>query len=296
MNRFFMFQDDISHKFWEIQVKENIQTISFGRVGSVGTIKEKLFPSEDLCLADSLKIINEKIKKGYFEIEKSIKIAESDNSTPNDKISSYLKAQLDSYKSKLKATTNLKPIFSEILKKLEEFDFENYKIDAENEIKTNLVEWWTNPLKGINPDEVVYSILFEYDYYLAKNVEANSYGIVEWEDFKLHTKGFDMGFNYDFAEGFEANPGITLSFFNNLDLFSSQDNLPKDIDIDELYYMEGYQELLKTYLFSGLVALNEVFKILNNKGVFNTIKSKKGFMFMIGEHDMGEVFPIYVIE
>lgn len=195
-----MFQDDTSHKFWEISVLENKQFISFGRVGSVGTLKEKVFETPELCLTDSLKVINEKVKKGYLEIEKSIKISESDNATPNDKISNYLKAQLDSYKSKLKATANLKPLFSELLQKLEEFDFESYKKQTENEIKTNLVDWWTNPSKGINPEEVVYSILFEYDYYLAKNVEAHSYGIVSWEDFKLHTKSFDMGCSYEFQQ------------------------------------------------------------------------------------------------
>jgi hypothetical protein len=44
------------------------------------------------------------------------------------------------------------------------------------------------------------------------------------------------------------------------------------------------------------VALNEVFKSLNEKGIFKKINTKKGFMFMIGEHDMGEVFPIYALK
>lgn len=291
-----MFQDETSHKFWEISFVGTKQSISFGRVGSVGTTKEKVFNSTELCTSDSLKGINEKLKKGYIEIENSISISVSDNSTPNDKISSYLKAQRDSYKGKLKAMTNLKPLFVEVLQKLDVFDFENYKKNTAHEIETHLTEWWTNPSKGINPDEVIYSILFEYDYYLAKNVQAHSYGIVSWEDFKLHTKSFDMGYSYDFAEGFEANPGISLNFFDNLEVFNGRDNLPDDIDEYELAYMEGYQELLKLYLFSGLVALNEVFKSLNEKGIFKKINTKKGFMFMIGEHDMGEVFPIYALK
>ena len=107
---------------------------------------------------------------------------------------------------------------------------------------------------------------------------------------------FDMGYSYDFAEGFEASPGISLNFFDNLEVFNDRDNLPDDIDEYELAYMEGYQELLKLYLFSGLVALNEVFKSLNEKGIFKKINTKKEFMFMIGEHDMGEVFPIYALK
>lgn len=291
-----MFQDETSHKFWEISLTDTKQSISFGRVGSVGTVKEKDFSTTELCLSDSLKVINEKLKKGYIEIQKSIKILESENTTPNDKISNYLNAQLDSYKSKLKVSTTIKPLFVEMLEKLEQFDFEDYKKNVGQTIEINLIEWWTNPAKGINPEEIVSSILFEYDSYLAKDVEASAYGIVSWENFKLHTKSFDMGCDYDFAEGFEASPGIKLNFFDNLEIFNNWDNLPDDIDGNDLYYMEGYQELLKTYLFSGLTCLHEVFKALSERGIFKKIKSKKGFMFMIGEHDMGEVFPIYALE
>lgn len=295
MKKYLMFQDEVSHKFWEIQVIENKQVISFGRVGSVGTIKEKVFSTSESCLFDSLKAINDKIKKGYLEIEKSIKINECENTTPNDKISNYLKAQLDSYKSKLKVLPNLAPVLSDLFQKLEQFDFEIYKKTAEKEIEHNLTEWWANPSKWVNPDEIIYSILFEYDLsYFAKDVEALAYGIVSWENFRLHTKGFDMGYNYDFAAGFEAVPGITLNFLDNLEKLDRL-NLSEDIDIDELFDTEGYQELLKTYIFSGLVALNEVFCSLDKKDILKKIKSKKGFMFIIGEHDMGEVFPIYSI-
>jgi predicted DNA-binding WGR domain protein len=295
MTRYFMFQNETSHKFWEINLNDTKQSINFGRVGSVGTLKEKVFLTPELCLSDSLKVINEKLKKGYIEIENSIKILESENITSNDKISNYLNVQLESYRSKLKALTTIKPLFAEILKKLEQFDFENYKKSVEETIENNLIEWWTNPSKGINPNEVVSSILFEYDYYLTKDVEAHAYGIVSWENFRLHTKSFDMGYDYDFAEGFEASPGIKLNFFDNLEIFNDWDNLPDDVDGNELYYMEGYQELLKTYLFSGLTCLHEAFKTLDKKGIFKRIKTKKGFMFMIGEHDSGEVFPIYTL-
>lgn len=63
MTKYFTFQDRISHKFWQIEIIDNKQIISFGRVGSSGTIKEKLFDSVELCMSDSLKLIKEKQKK-----------------------------------------------------------------------------------------------------------------------------------------------------------------------------------------------------------------------------------------
>jgi predicted DNA-binding WGR domain protein len=292
VKRYFIFQDDTSHKFWEIEVLNNKQIISFGRVGSVGTIKEKEFSTNEACLADSSKVIKEKVKKGYIEIENSIKVVEDESTTPNEKITNYLRAQLDSYKGKLKAIKEPKQLILELLQKLEQFDFEAYKRKTEKEIEDNLSEWWTNPTKDINPEETVFSILFEYDYYYAKDVEANSYGIVSWENFRQHTKSFDMGYDYDFAEGFEAMPGLTLNFFDNLEVL---DWSKRSDEEEDLYEIEGFQDLLKVYLFSGLVALNEVFIKVDKKGIFKKINSKKGFMFMIGEHDMGEVYPLYTI-
>jgi hypothetical protein len=101
-----------------------------------------------------------------------------------------------------------------------------------------------------------------------------------------------MGSNYDFAAGFYAMPGLTLNFFDNLEVLHWSNRADED---EEVYRLEGYDELLKVYLFSGLVALNEVFVKLDKKGIFKSINAKQGFMFMIGEHDMGEVIPLYTI-
>ena len=103
-----------------------------------------------------------------------------------------------------------------------------------------------------------------------------------------------MGYDYAFAGTFESMPGITLDYFFNFDKLDSP-NLPDDIDEDDLYDMEGYQEILKVYFFAGLVAINEVFNDLGKKNCFDKIKSRKGFMFIIGEHGSSEVFPIYTI-
>lgn len=287
MTKYFTFQDSASHKFWQIEIIGNKQIISFGRVGSLGTIKEKLFESIELCISDSIKLIKEKQKKGYLESQTSLKVG--DISDPNLKIGQYLKAQYNSYKAKFLGLKNVHSAFSDLYESLEKFDIVAYKAKVAHEIEVHLKDWWINPGKGIKPDEVVYSILFEYDSFWQKDVQADAYGIVAWENFKLHTKSFYID-DYDFAEGFYAMPGITLNFFDELEKLSWQHN-PDSTLSEEI----GFEEIQKVYVFYGFVILNEVFYELGQKGIFKTINAKKGFMFMIGEHDMGDIFPIYTV-
>lgn len=288
MTKYFTFQEGSSHKFWQIEVVENKQTVSFGRVGSSGTVKEKVFESVELCMADSLKLIREKQKKGYAEAQDSLKVEDSDD--PNLKIGQYLKAHFNSYKAKFLGLKDVHPTFMEIYKALDKFDITAYKTKVSLEIKTNLKEWWTNPSRDIDPNEVVYSILFEYDYFYRKDVTAEAYGIVVFEGFKSYTKNFNMEYDYDFTAGFYAMPGITLNFFDELEKIDLDEN-------SEGYNGSGigYEEILKIYALHGFFILHEVFAELGQKGIFKAINAKKGFMFMIGEHDMGEVFPIYTL-
>ena len=156
-------------------------------------------------------------------------------------------------------------------------------------------EWWTNSDKGIVEKELVQAILFEYDFYIEENCEALSYGICEWKNFEPHTKALDMGYSYDFTSEFEAMPGITLSFFDDLAPLDKTDFGPK-------YQFSGYLELpgidnlLKSYIFSGLLAIHEAFTELDESKLFENINYEKGFMFVIGEHDTGEVYPLLIKE
>lgn len=212
-----------------------------------------------------------------------------DSRDPNLKIGQYLKAQYNSYKAKFLELKNVHSTFIELYQSLEKFDIVAYKAKVSYEVETHLKDWWINPGKGIKPDEVVYSILFEYDSFWQKDVQADAYGIVAWDSFKLHTKSFYLD-DYDFAEGFYAMPGITLNFFDELEKFSWQHD-PDGTLSEEI----GFEEIQKVYVFYGFVILNEVFYELGQKGNFKTINAKKGFMFMIGEHDMGDIFPIYTL-
>ncbi|MCI3938598.1 DUF6493 family protein [Chryseobacterium aahli] len=61
------YTDDTSDKFWQIEVTGNSHTVTFGRSGASGQAKIKTFDTDEACLADAGKLVNEKIKKGYSE-------------------------------------------------------------------------------------------------------------------------------------------------------------------------------------------------------------------------------------
>lgn len=58
-----------SNKFWKIKAQGNFFIVSYGRIGTRGSINTKEFPSETLCLKEANKLIESKLKKGYRESE-----------------------------------------------------------------------------------------------------------------------------------------------------------------------------------------------------------------------------------
>ena len=211
----------------------------------------------------------------------------------NHKINSNLKYLRDQSLSSFRVLKDVHPLFQDLFKSLERYDFTAFKRGLSKQIKSNLKEWWINPDRGIDQTEKLYAILFEYDYYIFRtNVEAMSYGIGSWENFKTHTNEFDMGYNYDFA-GFEAAPGLTLKYYDALETLANE-NLPEDLQMSGIYDAIGYQELISVYTFSGLVAIHEVFSELNDQGLFDEINVMNGFMILVGEHDSGSVYPVLI--
>lgn len=57
-----------SNKFWRIKVQGYMFIVSYGKVGTVGTVKTKEFPSEENCYKEANKLIQSKFNKGYREI------------------------------------------------------------------------------------------------------------------------------------------------------------------------------------------------------------------------------------
>jgi len=216
----------------------------------------------------------------------------------NELIRKNLTKKRESCLSVLNSISNLDNHLKNILKNLNDFDFGSYKQDLENEILENLKEWWTNTNKGIKKEEQLFAILFEYDYFFQKNVEATAYGIGEWKDYQVQTDKFNMGFDYDFTTEFYACPGIKLNFFDSLEALDHS-NLPEKYtdnysDVDDLEDIEGYNELIELHKFEGMIAIHDVLLKLNSNNEFESLNYMNNFMFLIDEHDSGEVYPLLI--
>lgn len=59
----------LSNKFWKIKVQGNMFIVSYGRVGTVGSVNTKEFSTEERCWLEANKLIESKFKKGYREMD-----------------------------------------------------------------------------------------------------------------------------------------------------------------------------------------------------------------------------------
>ena len=66
MNHRFVYQDDKSHKFWEVEVKGKEIIICYGKIGTDGQVTVKKFDSPAQAETAAEKAISEKLKKGYL--------------------------------------------------------------------------------------------------------------------------------------------------------------------------------------------------------------------------------------
>lgn len=211
----------------------------------------------------------------------------------NEKIKSNLINLEKEYVLKLKSFSDLDKLIFELLKELENFDFESYKVKLRKELNENLNQWWINPDKGIVKEEELFAILLEYGHFFAENVEAEAYGIGEWKDYKVQLEKFDMGFDYDFTTEFYASPGITLDFFNPLEKLDYS-NLPKKYEDEDIIDIKGFYELIEIYKIKGYLAIHEVLMQMDLEDIFEKLNYKNNFMIIIDEHDSGEVYPLLI--
>jgi len=68
MKRKFINQSGISNKFWNINIEDLTQIITWGKLGTQGRESIKHFSNAEQCLAESNKLISKKLKKGYKEL------------------------------------------------------------------------------------------------------------------------------------------------------------------------------------------------------------------------------------
>jgi predicted DNA-binding WGR domain protein len=65
--RRFEFKGGGSNKFWEISLDDKALTVRFGRIGTDGQIQTKIFENRTRATAEGMKLIQEKLRKGYIE-------------------------------------------------------------------------------------------------------------------------------------------------------------------------------------------------------------------------------------
>ena len=63
----YIYQDEKSHKFWAVEQQGNELHISWGKVGTKGQSQIKSFSDAAAAEKAELKLIAEKVKKGYVE-------------------------------------------------------------------------------------------------------------------------------------------------------------------------------------------------------------------------------------
>ncbi len=69
MKKYLEFKDEKSHKFWQIETISNSFTVTYGKIDSKGQTSTKKFDSEEKCLKEAEKLMNQKLKKGYMYVE-----------------------------------------------------------------------------------------------------------------------------------------------------------------------------------------------------------------------------------
>jgi predicted DNA-binding WGR domain protein len=68
MKKYFVFKDNISNKFWKINLKKNQMIITFGRIGIKNPVSQlRKFDSNEEAKKYAERKIREKTNKGYIE-------------------------------------------------------------------------------------------------------------------------------------------------------------------------------------------------------------------------------------
>jgi predicted DNA-binding WGR domain protein len=69
MTRYFINQEGEANKFWNIEADDFIYKVTFGKIGTQGRQSSRSFADKASCEAEVLKLIADKTKKGYQEIQ-----------------------------------------------------------------------------------------------------------------------------------------------------------------------------------------------------------------------------------
>ena len=98
-----------------------------------------------------------------------------------------------------------------------------------------------------------------------------------------------------FAKKFEYCPGVTLQLFDALEILSGE-NLPDDLKNVDMSAVPGYFELIAVFKYITYGCLQNALNMFSKTKEFEKLNINKNFMFLIGEHDFGEVTPLWIAE
>jgi predicted DNA-binding WGR domain protein len=69
MKRYFINQEGDANKFWNVEISQAGYTVTFGKMGSKGRETTKNLATTEVCATEVAKLIQEKLHKGYSEIQ-----------------------------------------------------------------------------------------------------------------------------------------------------------------------------------------------------------------------------------
>lgn len=69
MKRYFINQEGAANKFWNVETDDATYMVAFGKIGTQGRQSNKTLANAASCEAEVAKLIADKIKKGYQEIQ-----------------------------------------------------------------------------------------------------------------------------------------------------------------------------------------------------------------------------------
>jgi hypothetical protein len=174
------------------------------------------------------------------------------------------------------------------------FDFTEFENANTRFLQDYTLGYWLGKTNQMAEGQVLNAILFEYNDAFSDYVEALSFGIIDWKNYKLSDRLFPMGYDYKFAPGFEVVPGLGMTTFSIL-LPMSYEN----VGDDGIYYGllnegTGYYEMVRLVHALSMLSLNKIFRILDESDFFQPLHLKPGCLFLLCQHDDSVADPFYI--
>jgi hypothetical protein len=204
----------------------------------------------------------------------------------NNEVKKQLEKQIRQSTSDFKAVESPHILFTEIFSELGKIDEQAAKQDFIEQLEHYCATDWTNPSEGVNPDEKIEALLFEYDDPFGGGSSA-AYGIVG-SGFRIKSVPYLCGSDYSFASGMDATCGIALKPLHPLF------RINEEYEDVEFWDEEGYYELLSAFHNTTYLILHEAVSVFVKGEIFKEMNRTSIFKIVICEHG-SDVQPIYFV-